>query len=400
MPQLFSNAAKSTLNAGVLVGDTTLTLADNGAAFPVADRGTGTSGDWFKAVLDDGSNLEIVYVRTHTSGSTTFSDVLRGQEGTTAFAFNAGATVGLRLTSQDFALLQSEKVVPTVADLKAANLSVGDFVSTLGYYAPGDGGATLYEIVAAGTGTQDGGSLITLNNTRQARAKFPGNVVRLSQFGATGVYHDPRTVPDSTGSWTNEGAGSYRLQWSGGTYTPLTFNTVIGATYYLTLVRKSAIPGIVDYDLDVQQASGTTIGKIAMWGGVNTRAPATGLTTATGTSIKITPLMNPIDVTLGDFLLYRADSDIAAFNAAIAWFGTSKTGRLIIDTMSYLYTASALTVPSNVDLEFVSPGTLRPTAAMTINSQLIADNRAILPKYASVTFGPRQHSVKSNWFGL
>lgn len=148
MPQLFSNAAKSTLSAGVLVGTTTLTLADNGAAFPVANRGTGTTGDWFKAVLDDGANLEIVYVRTHTSGSTTFSDVLRGQEGTTAYAFNAGATVGLRLTSQDFALVQGEKVVPTVADLKVANLAVGDFVKTLGYYAAGVGGAN-YEIVAA-----------------------------------------------------------------------------------------------------------------------------------------------------------------------------------------------------------------------------------------------------------
>jgi hypothetical protein len=65
--------------------------------------------DWFKAVLQDANGIEIVYVSTHTSGSTTFSDVLRGQEGTTARAFAAGSVFGIRITAADI----SEALNPT-----------------------------------------------------------------------------------------------------------------------------------------------------------------------------------------------------------------------------------------------------------------------------------------------
>lgn len=112
MTQLFANAARTTLASGISDSDTTLTVA-LGDAFPVANTGTGAVGgatDWFKAVLDSGSAIEIVYVRTHTSGSETFSNVQRGQEGTTAVAWSAGAVIGLRVTAADMAgaAMQSE----------------------------------------------------------------------------------------------------------------------------------------------------------------------------------------------------------------------------------------------------------------------------------------------------
>lgn len=108
MAQLFKNAARSPLQASILAADTSLTvdaaLAD---LFPVATTdasAVGTGGlDWFKAVLQDTSgNIEIVYVRTRALGDANFTNVIRGQEGTTARNYAAGSIVGLRLTAADY----------------------------------------------------------------------------------------------------------------------------------------------------------------------------------------------------------------------------------------------------------------------------------------------------------
>lgn len=109
MGQQFSDAARAELTAGISAGDTTITL-DDGSRFPEADAGTSAVGDgnlWFKAVLQDETGFEIVYVRTHAVATTpnTLSNVLRGQEGTTARAFAAGSVVGVRLTAFDMATL-------------------------------------------------------------------------------------------------------------------------------------------------------------------------------------------------------------------------------------------------------------------------------------------------------
>lgn len=97
MAQLFADAARAYLSAGINDTDTTIAIASGGALFPVA---TGT--DWFKAVLQDASGIEIVYVTAHTSASTSFT-VTRGQEGTTARSFAAGSVFGLRVTAADTA---------------------------------------------------------------------------------------------------------------------------------------------------------------------------------------------------------------------------------------------------------------------------------------------------------
>ncbi len=109
MAQQFSDAARSALTAGILAGGTTFTLVD-GSRFPEADAGTAPVSNanlWFKAVLQDESGFEIVYVRTHAVATTpnTLSNVLRGQEGTTARAFAADSIIGVRLTALDMASL-------------------------------------------------------------------------------------------------------------------------------------------------------------------------------------------------------------------------------------------------------------------------------------------------------
>lgn len=111
--QKFSDAARGYLSAGISDSDTTITISDGGAAYPVANTGSADisgAADWFKAVLQDTSGIEIVYVRTHTSGSNSFANVLRGREGTTARSFAAGSVFGVRVTASDMAFRDGDGI--------------------------------------------------------------------------------------------------------------------------------------------------------------------------------------------------------------------------------------------------------------------------------------------------
>lgn len=78
----------------------------------------------------------------------------------------------------------TEVAFNTVALMESTtSLSVGQFARTRGYTAIGDGGDNTYQIVAAGTSTDDGGSFIDLN-TLQAKAIFPKGRIAVEQFGA------------------------------------------------------------------------------------------------------------------------------------------------------------------------------------------------------------------------
>lgn len=102
MPQKFVNAGRFELLSPLASTGTTLNLL-NGAALPPATAGTGalTSGDWFRLVLQDADQIEVVTVRTHISGSDQLTNVLRGQEGTTARDWPAGTVIGNRWTAAD-----------------------------------------------------------------------------------------------------------------------------------------------------------------------------------------------------------------------------------------------------------------------------------------------------------
>lgn len=107
MPQKFTNAARSTLMAGISAAATSITLdAPKADLFPVANTGTDSipsaGKDWFKVVIEDNTGaIEIVYVRTRAAGASSLTDCLRGQEGTTARAYLAGSIVELRHTAAD-----------------------------------------------------------------------------------------------------------------------------------------------------------------------------------------------------------------------------------------------------------------------------------------------------------
>ena len=103
------------------------------------------------------------------------------------------------------AILRQELVQPVatfnnVADMKAdSTLVIGRKIRTLGYYTPGDGGGNDYEIVAAGTGTDDGGSFLDLSGSGlQAKGLFVDGVVNVKQFGAVGDGVTDDTVPIAT----------------------------------------------------------------------------------------------------------------------------------------------------------------------------------------------------------
>ena len=112
MPQQFTNNARALLTASIGTTDTSIVIeSDKAYLFPVANTGTGSvsaATDWFKVTLQNSSGaVEIVYVRTRPSGSSVFSNVIRGQEGTTALTFSAGTVVGLRITAADIQSAQN-----------------------------------------------------------------------------------------------------------------------------------------------------------------------------------------------------------------------------------------------------------------------------------------------------
>lgn len=95
MPQavLFTNFARSTLASSISAGAVTLTVAtSHGARFP-----SPTGGQYFYVVLENAAlDREIVRVTGRTGDIFT---VVRGVEGTTALAWNAGDIVSHRITA-------------------------------------------------------------------------------------------------------------------------------------------------------------------------------------------------------------------------------------------------------------------------------------------------------------
>lgn len=102
--------------------------------------------------------------------------------------YTSGASEAADIAAGSVAIFQTsgKYVFESVADMVAAPyLREGDKVRTLGYDAIGDGGANDYEIVAAATGTDDGGSYIDLTGiSGQAQGLFLDKSISVAQFGA------------------------------------------------------------------------------------------------------------------------------------------------------------------------------------------------------------------------
>lgn len=75
--------------------------------------------------------------------------------------------------------------VDSVSDLRSYDASVGEVVATKGYYTPNDGGNSFFVVRADSSDTDDGGSIIILDNGNVAELITDGTVTP-EQFGAKG----------------------------------------------------------------------------------------------------------------------------------------------------------------------------------------------------------------------
>lgn len=103
MSILFDNNISTTLNGAILSTDLTITVTD-GSVFPDPTNGT------VIATLENASTHEVEII--HISGiSTNDLTVSRGQDGTTALAFNDGDTVEMRITKEILESLAQKSAV-------------------------------------------------------------------------------------------------------------------------------------------------------------------------------------------------------------------------------------------------------------------------------------------------
>lgn len=156
----------------------TVTLRqEDGTEVPILPAGqplvTGSGG----YILFEGSNAQVL-----TDGNYSIK-VLNSSDSQVYFVENA--LDGVPLTS-DEVFLPHDIVADMIAD---TSLSVGDTVKTKGYTSIGDGGDNEYDIVAAGTGADDGGQFIDLV-THQAKGNFPRGVYTIEQFGLSTTASD------------------------------------------------------------------------------------------------------------------------------------------------------------------------------------------------------------------
>jgi hypothetical protein len=176
MPQKFTNNSRGLLASAIASGATSLTLASGvGDLFPVANVGANTlpsANDWFKLTLTNLSNpatppatvfREVVYVRTRTSGSSVLSDIMRGQEGTTARDWDVGTVAGLRMTADDVMnVVQSDwSNIPGTNQATAYTLQysdggrmvihsgAGDVTIPAGVFSPADGAENVVVVCQA-----------------------------------------------------------------------------------------------------------------------------------------------------------------------------------------------------------------------------------------------------------
>jgi hypothetical protein len=80
-----------------------------------------------------------------------------------------------------------QETFATISDLDAAaTIHIGSFVSVVDYATGNDSGVLFFEIVAAATGTADGGSFIDLTTSGLQAKQIFNEYVSVKQFGATG----------------------------------------------------------------------------------------------------------------------------------------------------------------------------------------------------------------------
>lgn len=163
----------------------------NSGFIPKGDFTTGGTVDAKNEVFSDGSNYwryDGALPFTVTAGSSPTPT------GVGAWINVTDGTLRSQLAAVDSTVLvggvEANTIVKTfnnVVDMKAADLSVGQSVRTLGYSTAGDEGGANYLIMPSATATADGGVYIDLANGNQARLLETS--VRAEQVGITPDYN-------------------------------------------------------------------------------------------------------------------------------------------------------------------------------------------------------------------
>lgn len=118
--------------------------------------------------------------------------------------------------------VKSDRIFDTVAAMVASKtVKVGDIVETAGYTTVNDGGGAKYEIVAAATGTDDGGSFIDLDSL-QAKLMDNGEI-NIKQYGAKGD-----GVTNDTTAFVNAALTGKKIYVPGATYI-VTYDNIVCA---------------------------------------------------------------------------------------------------------------------------------------------------------------------------
>lgn len=171
MAQKFANAARAVLAAGIVSGDTTVTIVSGGSLFPEI-----ASPDFARAVLQDESGIEIVLITAHTASADSFT-VTRAQESTTARSFDAGSIFGIRVTAADMdeALDAVNLASEVTGTLPVANGGTGATSLTANNVILGNGTSAVQEIAPGTTG-----NVLTSNGTTWASSPLPASEVTLN----------------------------------------------------------------------------------------------------------------------------------------------------------------------------------------------------------------------------
>jgi hypothetical protein len=190
MPQLFTNNARALLTAGITSVATSITIeAAKADLFPTANTGTGSvpaTTDWFKLTLQDATGaVEIVYVRSRAAASGVLTNVIRGQEGTTAAAWSAGTVAGLRITAADVEGSISGTIPVSRGGTGATTVAAAR--TALGSTTVGDAVFTAADEEAAQTtlgGTTVGKAVFTAADEEAAQTTLGGTTVGKALFTA------------------------------------------------------------------------------------------------------------------------------------------------------------------------------------------------------------------------
>ena len=146
---------------------------DDGQLYLIFPEDPGSHWSQFNILLDYGSNITET-VPTNVSSFTNDAGYITESELNDAISEKANANT-------------TPYYFDNIATMKSANLKVGDYVKTTGYYSVNDGGGAEYIIrTKTSSDIDDGGSILVINDSLVAELIVKDDMVNIKQFGAKG----------------------------------------------------------------------------------------------------------------------------------------------------------------------------------------------------------------------